>query len=286
MRPTDRIFDMNPLHFLHKNTTPLRGQVIWITGASAGIGKALAVALAAQGATLVLSARRVDALHAVLALCQAKGNAPHVVMPLDVTDSLACDAAYWDILRQTGKVDWLINNAGVSQRSLVMDTLPEVDRQIMELDYFAAVNLTRKVLPDMLKRQSGRVVFVSSVAGLVGTQYRASYAAAKAALHLWANSMRAELGGQGIQVNVIFPGYVKTDVSVNALVGDGSTLGSMDDAQAQAMSADEFAQRAVKGLLNNQEFLVIGGVKERFSVLLSRVSPRVLYQVIRRVKVR
>ncbi|MEY4516714.1 MAG: hypothetical protein RL180_1060 [Pseudomonadota bacterium] len=277
---------MNPLHFLHKSTTPLRGQVIWITGASAGIGKALAVALAAQGATLVLSARRVDALHAVLALCQAKGNAPHVVMPLDVTDSLACDAAYWDILRQTGKVDWLINNAGVSQRSLVMDTLPEVDRQIMELDYFAAVNLTRKVLPDMLKRQSGRVVFVSSVAGLVGTQYRASYAAAKAALHLWANSMRAELGGQGIQVNVIFPGYVKTDVSVNALVGDGSTLGSMDDAQAQAMSADEFAQRAVKGLLNNQEFLVIGGVKERFSVLLSRVSPRVLYQVIRRVKVR
>jgi dehydrogenase/reductase SDR family protein 7B len=277
---------MNPLHLLHKSTTPLRGQVIWITGASAGIGKALAVALAAQGATLVLSARRVDALHAVLALCQAKGNAPHVVMPLDVTDSLACDAAYWDILRQTGKVDWLINNAGVSQRSLVMDTLPEVDRQIMELDYFAAVNLTRKVLPDMLKRQSGRVVFVSSVAGLVGTQYRASYAAAKAALHLWANSMRAELGGQGIQVNVIFPGYVKTDVSVNALVGDGSTLGSMDDAQAQAMSADEFAQRAVKGLLNNQEFLVIGGVKERFSVLLSRVSPRVLYQVIRRVKVR
>lgn len=277
---------MNPLHFLHKSTTPLRGQVIWITGASAGIGKALAVALAAQGATLVLSARRVDALHAVLALCQAKGNAPHVVMPLDVTDSLACDAAYWDILRQTGKVDWLINNAGVSQRALVMDTLPEVDRQIMELDYFAAVNLTRKVLPDMLKRQSGRVVFVSSVAGLVGTQYRASYAAAKAALHLWANSMRAELGGQGIQVNVIFPGYVKTDVSVNALVGDGSTLGSMDDAQAQAMSADEFAQRAVKGLLNNQEFLVIGGVKERFSVLLSRVSPRVLYQVIRRVKVR
>jgi dehydrogenase/reductase SDR family protein 7B len=277
---------MNPLHLLHKSTTPLRGQVIWITGASAGIGKALAVALAAQGATLVLSARRVDALHAVLALCQAKGNAPHVVMPLDVTDSLACDAAYWDILRQTGKVDWLINNAGVSQRALVMDTLPEVDRQIMELDYFAAVNLTRKVLPDMLKRQSGRVVFVSSVAGLVGTQYRASYAAAKAALHLWANSMRAELGGQGIQVNVIFPGYVKTDVSVNALVGDGSTLGSMDDAQAQAMSADEFAQRAVKGLLNNQEFLVIGGVKERFSVLLSRVSPRVLYQVIRRVKVR
>ncbi|MEY2863499.1 MAG: hypothetical protein RLY58_1206 [Pseudomonadota bacterium] len=277
---------MNPLHLLHKSTTPLRGQVIWITGASAGIGKALAVALAAQGATLVLSARRVDALHAVLALCQAKDNAPHVVMPLDVTDSLACDAAYWDILRQTGKVDWLINNAGVSQRSLVMDTLPEVDRQIMELDYFAAVNLTRKVLPDMLKRQSGRVVFVSSVAGLVGTQYRASYAAAKAALHLWANSMRAELGGQGIQVNVIFPGYVKTDVSVNALVGDGSTLGSMDDAQAQAMSADEFAQRAVKGLLNNQEFLVIGGVKERFSVLLSRVSPKVLYQVIRRVKVR
>ncbi len=264
----------------------LHKQVIWITGASAGIGKALALALAAQGAQLVLSARRVDALNAVLAECQTLSAGPHMIMPLDVTDSAACDAAYWEILRQMGKVDWLINNAGVSQRSLVMDTLLEVDRQIMELDYFAAVNLTRKVLPDMLKRKSGRVVFISSVAGLVGTQYRAGYAAAKAALHLWANSMRAELGGQGIQVNVIFPGYVKTDVSMNALVGDGSALGSMDDAQANAMTADQFAAQAVKGLLKNKEFLVIGGMKERFSVLLSRVSPKVLYQVIRRVKVR
>lgn len=266
----------------------LQGKVIWITGASAGIGAALAEHMAAQGAQVVLSARRVDALESIQARCQSVSprQINHLVVPLDVTDSLACDAAYWEILRQTGKVDWLINNAGVSQRSLVLDTSLDVDRRLMELDYFAAINLTRKVLPDMVKRKSGRVVFISSVAALVGTQYRAGYAAAKAALHLWANSLRAEVGDQGVKVNVIFPGFVSTDVSVNALTGDGSALGSMDDAQAHAMTPAQFAAQAVKGLIANKEYLVIGGRKERLAALVSRISPPLLYKMIRRSKVR
>ncbi|MEC7120988.1 MAG: SDR family oxidoreductase [Pseudomonadota bacterium] len=265
---------------------PLDNQVVWITGASAGIGEALAIELAKQGARLVLSARRAPQLQRVADRCQLINGLSHMVLPFDVTDRQAAESAYQMLIAECGHLDWLINNAGVSQRALVLDTLPEVDRQIMALDYFAPVDLTRLVLPDLLARRSGRLVYISSVAGLVGTQYRASYAAAKAAIHLWANSLRAEVADQGIQVSVIFPGFVNTDVSVNALVGDGTALGSMDEAQANAMAADAFAAQAVRGLLRGQDYLVIGGAKERFATLLGRVSPSMLYRVVRRSQVR
>lgn len=264
----------------------LAHKTIWITGASSGIGEALAIACAARGANLVLSARRLDELERVKTACAQVGHGRFLTVSLDVTDDSAIDQAYFEISKQMGQVDWLINNAGISQRSLISDTIADVDRRIMEVDYFSVVNLTRKVLPDMLKRKSGKVVFISSVAGLVGTQYRGSYGAAKAAVHLWANSLRAEVGGQGIGVSVIFPGFVKTNVSVAALVGDGSELGTMDDAQAGAMSATDFAEKTVKALLAGREYIVIGGAKEKVAALLSRVSPTLLYKVIRRAKVR
>ena len=259
---------------------------IWITGASSGIGEALAIACAARGANLVLSARRIDELERVKVACAQVGYGRFLAVSLDVTDDVACDKAYFEIAKEMGQVDWLINNAGISQRSLISETVTAVDRRLMEVDYFAVVNLTRKVLPDMVKRKKGKVVFISSVAGLVGTQYRGSYSAAKAAVHMWANSLRAEVGGKGVGVSVVFPGFVKTNVSVAALVGDGSELGSMDDAQAGAMSATDFAEKTVKALLAGREYVVVGGIKEKLGALLSRVSPTLLYKVIRRAKVR
>jgi dehydrogenase/reductase SDR family protein 7B len=264
----------------------LAHKTIWITGASSGIGEALAIACASRGANLVLSARRIDELERVKAACSEIGHGRFLTVSLDVTDDVACDTAYFEITKQMGQVDWLINNAGISQRSLIRETSAAVDRRIMEVDYFSVVNLTRKVLPDMLQRKNGKVVFISSVAGLVGTQYRGSYGAAKAAVHLWANTLRAEVGGLGIGVSVVFPGFVKTNVSVAALIGDGSELGTMDDAQAGAMSATVFAEKTVKALLAGREYIVIGGVKEKFAALLSRLSPTLLYKVIRRAKVR
>jgi short-subunit dehydrogenase len=261
----------------------LEGQTIWITGASSGIGEALTIACAARGANVVLSARRLDELERVKAACKGQGRL--LCVPMDVTDDAACDQAYAHIIQELGQVDWLINNAGISQRALIADTVIATDRRIMEVDYFSVVNLTRKVLPDMLRRKHGKVIFISSVAGLVGTQLRASYAAAKAAVHLWANSLRAEVGGQGIGVAVVFPGFVKTNVSVAALVGDGSAQGTMDAAQDHAMSATDFAEQTLKALLAGREYIVIGGAKERFAAVLSRISPSLLYKVIRRSKV-
>jgi dehydrogenase/reductase SDR family protein 7B len=262
----------------------VQNKVIWITGASGGIGEALARELAADGARLILSARRKSELERVRA--SLANSTQHLLLPLDITDSAAVTLALHTIKQQIGGLDWLINNAGVSQRALITDTTSDTDRKLFEVDYFAQINLTRQALPLLLADGGGKVVFISSVAGLVGTQYRGSYSAAKAALHLWANSLRAEMFEQGLSVATIFPGFVKTDVSRHALTGDGSTLGQMDDAQANAMSAEAFAEQAVKALLKGKNYIVIGGLKERLAALVSRLSPELLYKIIRKSKVR
>lgn len=262
----------------------LNEQVVWITGASSGIGEALAKAFAAKGAAVVLSARRVDELTRVMK--QLPHPEKHLVIPLDVTDSHAREVAWQQVLGIKGRIDWLINNAGISQRALITETTEETDRRIMEIDYFAQTALTRLVLPSMLAQKSGRIVFVSSVAGLLGTQYRGSYSAAKGAIHLWANSLRAEVADQGVDVSVVFPGFVHTNVSIAALTGDGSALGTMDDAQANAMSSEDFAHKTVTALLAGDEYIVIGGLKEKLGVWLSRMSPSAMYKVIRRSQVR
>ena len=262
----------------------LKDHVIWITGASGGIGEALARELAADGARLVLSARRQSELERVRS--SLANSAQHLLLPLDITDASAVNNAVDTIQQQIGGLDWLINNAGISQRALIVDTTIETERKLFEVDYFAQVNLTRQALPLLLADGGGKVVFVSSVAGLVGTQYRGSYSAAKAALHLWANSLRAELFEQGLTVATLFPGFVKTDVSLNALTGDGSALGTMDDAQANAMTADAFAEKAVKALLKEKNYILIGGLKERLAALVSRLSPELLYKMVRKSTVR
>lgn len=266
------------------NSQSLQNKVIWITGASSGLGEALARRLAEQGASIVLSARRESELVRVQQGLPEPDR--HLCVVLDVCDQSAHQAALDAVIARYGKLHWLINNAGVSQRSLVMETANETDRRIMEIDYFAQVALTRTVLPQMLKQQQGQLVFMSSVAGLVGTQYRGSYSAAKAALHLWANSVRAELFDQGIRVATVFPGFVRTEVSQNALTGDGKPLGTLDDAQANGMSADEFAVKSIKALLKGKSYIVVGGRKERLGALLARLAPEMLYRMVRRSKVR
>lgn len=262
----------------------VQNNVIWITGASGGIGEALAKNLAAKGAKLILSARRLPELQRVKATLTSPDS--HLLLPLDITDESATKTAISTIQNSIGKLDWLINNAGISQRALITETSMLTERKLFDIDYFAQVNLTQQALPLLLADNGGHVVFISSVAGLVGTQYRGSYSAAKAALHLWANTLRAELHDKGLNVATVFPGFVKTDVSRNALIGDGSALGTMDDAQANAMTADQFADKTIKALLAGKEYIVIGGAKEKLAAWLSRLSPALLYRLIRKSRVR
>ena len=263
--------------------TKYKDLTIWITGASSGIGQALAIAFAKRGVRIILSGRDNERLEAVKKSC--KRASTHIVVPFDISDSDQAKSAYETAIAQAGKIDWLINNAGISQRALIMDTDEEVERQIMEIDYFAQTRLTRLVLPDMIAQGGGKVIMISSVAGLLGTQYRGAYGAAKAALHMWANSLRAELYDQGIEVATVFPGFIQTNVSINALTGDGSAQGTMDDATKKGLTAAVFAKQAVKALLKEEEYIVISGQKEKFATKVNRISPPKLYKLIRESKV-
>ena len=263
--------------------TKIKDLTIWITGASSGIGEALSIAFAKRGATIILSGRDKEKLEAVKHRC--KNSKKHIVIPFDIADAKEAKEAYETVQAQTEKVDWLINNAGISQRSLIMETTEEVERQLMEVDYFAQTRLTRLVLPDMIAQGGGKIVMVSSVAGLLGTQYRGAYGAAKAAMHMWANSLRAELHDQGIEVATIFPGFIQTNISINALTGDGSVQGTMDEATNKGLTATSFAKQVVKALTNEEEYIIVAGHKEKLATRVNRLSPPKLYKLIRESKV-
>ncbi|OTG81025.1 SDR family NAD(P)-dependent oxidoreductase [Acinetobacter sp. ANC 4648] len=266
------------------NLDSLDNKIVWITGASSGLGKALAQECALQGAQVILSARRFDELENVRVGLLHPDN--HLSIVMDITDESQVRHAYDQVLAEKGRIDWLINNAGLSQRALIAETTMQTERAIMEIDYFSQVFLTKTVLPTFLKQKSGRIVFVSSVAGLLGTQYRASYSAAKAAIHMWANSLRAEVAQDGIDVSVIFPGFVKTNVSINALNGAGKAQGHDNEATANGLDADEFATQSIKALMQGEEYIVVGGSKEKLGVLVSRFSPKMLYRMIRKIRVK
>ncbi|MDN5897117.1 MAG: SDR family NAD(P)-dependent oxidoreductase [Psychrobacter sp.] len=264
--------------------TKIKDLTIWITGASSGIGEALAIAFAKRGARIVLSGRDKNKLAAVKKRC--KHSKKHIIVPFDIAEAAQAKEAYDAVKTQAGEIDWLINNAGVSQRSLIMETTEDVERQIMEIDYFAQTRLSRLVLPDMIAQGGGKIVMVSSVAGLLGTQYRGAYGAAKAAIHMWANSLRAELHEDGIEVATIFPGFIQTNVSINALTGDGSTQGTMDEATNKGLTATAFAKQVVKALSKGEEYIIVAGSKEKLATRINRVSPPKLYKLIREVQVK
>lgn len=223
---------------------------------------------------MVLTSRRYDELESVrVGLLKPE---QHLSIAADITDESQVRHAYEQVLACKGRIDWLINNAGLSQRALIQDTTMQTERAIMEVDYFSQVFFTKTVLPTLLKQKSGRVVFVSSVAGLLGTQYRASYSAAKAAIHMWANSLRAEVAKEGVEVSVVFPGFVKTNVSFNALNGEGKPQGHQDEAIENGLEADVFAERVVSSLMAGDEYIVVGGKKNNSGIGLSLITKLVI----------
>ncbi len=262
--------------------TRFRDETIWVTGASSGIGAALARAFAAEGARLVLSARRVERLQALQA---ALGDAPaHAVVPFDLerTDELPAIAA--SVLREYGPIDVLVLAGGLSQRATALETSLEVDRRLMQVDYFSCVALTKAVLPSMLERGQGQIVPVSSLVGLFGSPLRSGYAAAKHALHGFFDSLRAEVHDQGIRVTLLCPGFVRTEVSLHALRGDGSPQGKMDRAQAEGMDPDRFARRAVNAVWRQRSEVYLGG-REVLAVYLKRWAPALLERILRTARV-
>lgn len=265
-------------------TQNLFGKVIWLTGASSGIGKALALELNSQGAKLILSARNRDALYAVKTECTFNPIDVHI-LPLDVTDMEEIPRIAQEATRIYGKIDWLIHNAGISQRSYAEVTELKVDRKIMEVNYFGPVAITKAVLPDMIKRRSGNIAVVSSLVGKFGTPYRSGYAASKHALHGFFESLRAETEDRGVKVTMVCPGFIQTELTLNALTGNGAPLNKIDEAQKNGMPTKEFAIKMVKALKKEKREVYIGG-KEKLGVYLKRFFPSILAAKIKNAKVR
>ncbi|PKB25815.1 short-subunit dehydrogenase [Novosphingobium kunmingense] len=229
------------------------GQAAWITGASSGIGAALARGLARQGARLILSGRNVDALEQVSEQC----GGGHLILPFETTDHDAIAPAVAAAEEWSGRIDVLINNAGISQRSLAVDTDLSVYERIIAVDLLAPIALTQAVLPAMVKRGSGRIAMISSIAGKVGVPMRTAYCAAKFGLAGYADALRAEVGYLGVQVHNIYPGSIRTDVSRNALTADGSRRGVSDQVIDNGIDPDEAATRMIAAMAAGEREIIV-----------------------------
>lgn len=261
-----------------------QGKTVWITGASSGIGEAFARAFYKSGANLILSSRREDALINVRSDLGDDGSRVKV-LPLDLTQQESFPALTQQAIDMFGAVDILLNNGGVSQRSEVLETDMEVIRRLMEINYFGSAALTKAVLPHMTERKSGHIIVTSSVAGKIGTKYRSGYAASKHAVQGFFNSLRQEMYEHDIAVTLLCPGFIKTNISKNALTADGRKFGKMGDAHSNAMTADEMVTKVWQDIKNRKEEIVVTGWKERMALLVQRFSPTLLNKILKNQKV-
>jgi short-subunit dehydrogenase len=260
-------------------------KVIWLTGASSGIGEALAYELSKKGAKLILSARRKEELERVKGNCASAAQRQIHVLPLDLEHTHTLQLSTEAAIQIFGHVDILINNGGISQRSFVADATLEVYRRLMEVNYFGTVALTKYLLPHFVQRKQGHFVTISSLTGKFGTPFRSGYAASKHALHGFFDSLRAEHYKDHIRVTMICPGFIRTSLTYSALTADGSPLNKMDAAQYKGKPAAWCAEKIARAIEKNKEEAYIGG-REVLGVYLKRFLPRIFSKVIRKVAVR
>lgn len=257
-----------------------KDKVIWITGASSGIGEALAIELAKKEARLILSARRVEELQRVAAITKL-AELDLLILPFDLNDTSKASGLAAQVINKFGHIDILINNGGFSQRSLAMETPAEIHRKLMEVNYFSAVNLTEAVYPYMKRQKQGHIVVISSIAGKFGFYLRSSYSAAKHALHGFFESFRLETEKEGIKTLMVCPGKIKTNVSFNAVTAKGEKHNAMDPSHVQALSAGECARQIIKAISENKEEVLIGG-KELLLVKIRRFFPKLFSKIVRK----
>ena len=258
-------------------------KIIWITGASSGIGKSLALALSKQETKLILSSRNEKELNAVKNACKHPQNVN--ILPLDLEDYNNLSLKVEQALAFFGGVDVLFNNGGISQRSFAKDTSITVDKRIMDINYLGTVALTKALLPHFIEKNNGHIVVITSIVGKIGTPLRSSYAASKHALHGFFDSLRAEVYQNNIKVTLACPGFVQTNISVNALTGNGTAQNKMDRATKNGLTPEVFAEKLLKAVRQDKEEVYIGGFKEKLAVYVKRFFPKLLSKMIRKLAV-
>jgi short-subunit dehydrogenase len=264
------------------NSSFYDGKIIWITGASSGIGEALAIGFSKWNTRLILSSRRKEELERVKASLSLKPENVYI-LPFDLSDPNSVAEKAKEALNVFGKIDILINNGGISQRSLVLETSIETDRKIMEINYFSGVILSKAVLPSMLEAGYGQIVAVSSVTGKFGFPLRSAYAASKHAMYGFYETLGAEYYDQGIRITIVCPGRVNTKISLSALGPDGKPQNKMDHGLLYGISAVSCAMDIINGIRKGRKDVYTGG-KEVLMVYFKRFLPWLAYILAKKAK--
>ena len=260
----------------------IKEKVVWITGASSGIGEALAYAFAKEGAFPILSARNHEKLSEVRNTC-LKSTSKCWIFPFDQMNTSELEKTVSEVLYEIGWIDILINNVGRSQRSWAKDTPVKIDREIMELNFFSTITLSKLVLEHMLENQSGHLVVISSITGKFGFPQRTAYCASKHALQGYFEALRTELINENIKVTIVSPGRINTDISKNALTANGQPYNQMDAGQANGISVEKCAAQIIRAIKHEEEDILVGG-NERFMVYVKRFFPSLFYKLAHKIK--
>ena len=261
---------------------PSNSKVIWITGASSGIGEGLAYAFAKKGHKLILSGRNVEALEKVKNNCH---HAEIAILPFDITNIEDASENVARAISRFGTIDILINNAGISQRSLIAETPIDIDIKLMQIDYFGTIALTKALLPHFLERKKGQFVVISSLMGKFGSPHRSGYCASKHALQGYFDVLRMEHEKDNIDVTIICPGFINTHAAKNAIKADGTSQNSNDKTTEKGMPVSVFAQKAIQAIEKKKFEVYIGG-KEVLGIYLKRFFPTFLHHMVLRSKVK
>lgn len=256
-----------------------QNKVAWVTGASSGIGEELCKQLAKNGAKVILSSRNAESLEKVKS--KLKNQEIHIVVPIDLERSSEISTIVQKVMENEKSIDFLFNNGGLSQRSTAAETSLDVDRKIMEINYFGNIAMTKAVLPFMQKQKSGHIIAISSISGKFGFFLRSAYAASKHALHGFYESLLLEEEKNGINVTIVCPGKISTNISVNALTGSGAKHGEMDNNQATGMPVEECVRQLLKAVDKNKKEVLIGN-KEIKAVMIKRLLPSLFWKIIRK----
>jgi short-subunit dehydrogenase len=257
----------------------LTGKIVWITGASSGIGEQMVLQAAAEGASVILSARN----EASLLKIKERLTTPekHLCLPLDLEFSVNFPELAKRVVDHFGRIDILINNGGLSQRSTAAETSLDIDRRIMEINYFGNIALTKAVLPYMQAQKSGHIVVISSISGKFGFFLRSAYSASKHALFGFYESLLLEEAHNNIHVTLVCPGKINTNISMNALNGEGNSHGVMDHNQETGMSAEECVRQMYVAVAKHKKEVLIGN-KEIMAVKIKRLFPRLFWKIIKK----
>jgi len=258
------------------------GKKLWITGASSGIGRGVAIELSLRKCHLILSSRNTEDLERVASICQKNGSTTSVI-PFDLGDPASIEQAARIVLEAESHIDGLYHFGGISQRSYANDTEIAVDRKLFEVNFFGTIELTKRVLPVMIKNGGGQIGVTSSIVGKFGFPYRSSYAATKHALHGFFESLRAENVANNILISMIIPGRVKTNISMNALDKNGEAHNKMDEGQEKGLSVEQASKTIVKKLEKEKKEILVGG-SELIMVHIRRFFPRLFYYLSTKVE--